>query len=276
MRRCTLYLCFLTSIVLGQVETSTAQNHRILEPALLECRYLEQKMVDTITHRRVPDTLILHVGSKYSAFFSKDRVFVDSLWSKRGGFNEWVALMRQYLKEGHHEDLTSNDVKYYYFNYPNPGLVTTRTEINRNGVEFTEEREAICWEFRDSVKTVLGFECHQAEANFRGRHWIAWYTLEVAVSQGPWKLWGLPGLICEAYDSKDYFHYSLVSLTPTPDIDIRLYNWHKSYQKTTRTQFYKARAKNLELMMEDARQSGLGGMASTSSNGPGDKELDWK
>ena len=253
-----------------------AQNHTALEPVMLECRYLERSVLDTLARVSTPDTMILQIGSKSSAFFSKDRVFVDSLWSTRGGFNEWIALMRQYLREGHHEDLTSNDAKYYYFDYPEPGFVTTRTEIGRRGVEFTEERESISWTFRDSVKTVLGYECHLAEADFRGRHWIAWYTLEIPVSTGPWKLWGLPGLICEAYDSNDWFHYSLVSLTPNPGRDIRFYSWHKSYQKTTRVQFYKAKANNLELMMEDALQTGLGGMVSSGRNAPGDKELDWK
>ena len=253
-----------------------AQDHTVLEPVRLECRYLERSVLDTLARVSMPDTMILQVGARSSAFFSKDRVFVDSLWSTRGGFNEWIALMRQYLQEGHIEDLTSNDVKYYYFDYPESGFVTTRTEIGRQGVEFTEEREALCWEFRDSVKTVLGYECHLAEADFRGRHWIAWYTLEVPVSAGPWKLWGLPGLICEAYDSKDWFHYSLVALTPNPGRDLRLYNWHKSYQKTTRIQFYRARERNGELQTEQARQSGLGGLVPGDTHRPGHKELDWK
>ena len=249
----------LTLIILSFPIGVSAQEKVFLEPALLECRYLETVEADTVAHRMVPDTMVLQIGRNTSAFFSKDRVFVDSLRQTRNGFNKWIALMRQYLNEGHYQDLLSNDGAYYYLDYPEKGRVLVRTEVNGKGVAYEEEREAIAWEFRDSVITVLGFECHLAEADFRGRHWLAWYTLEVPVSQGPWMLWGLPGLICEAYDDQRHYCYTLVSLTPDPAREIVLFNWKKSYEKKSRFEIYEAMSNNAELLREDARQSGMGG-----------------
>ena len=266
---------FVALLLLASAEVIFAQKHTVLEPVVLECRYLEQQDVDTVTHRMVPDTMVLQIGHHSSAFFSKDRVFVDSLWHTPNGFNKWINLMRQYLNEGHYQDLLSNDGKYYYLDYPEAGKITVVTELNRKGVEYVEDREPLAWEFRDSVKTVLGYECHLAEADFRGRHWSAWYTLEVPVSAGPWKLWGLPGLICEAYDDSHFFSYTLVSLTPDPNQDIVIYRWYKKYEQTTRFQLFDAISRNSELMKEDARQNGLSEMA-REGHGPGHKELDWK
>ena len=34
-------------------------------------------------------------------------------------------------------------------------------------------------------------ECKKATTNFRGRYWEVWYTEDIPISQGPWKLCGI-------------------------------------------------------------------------------------
>jgi len=65
----------------------------------------------------------------------------------------------------------------------------------------------INWALIDRQKRIGKFVCQQAEAFFRGRKYEAWFTTDVPVSAGPWKLQGLPGLILEAYDDKNEVHY---------------------------------------------------------------------
>ncbi|RQE01044.1 GLPGLI family protein, partial [Prevotella intermedia] len=48
----------------------------------------------------------------------------------------------------------------------------------------------------------LGMECKKATTNFRGRYWEVWYTEDIPISQGPWKLCGLPGMILKANSPK--------------------------------------------------------------------------
>ena len=51
-----------------------------------------------------------------------------------------------------------------------------------------------------------------ATSDFRGRHWTAWFATDIPVSDGPWKLGGLPGLILEAYDKGHQYTFTAVGL----------------------------------------------------------------
>lgn len=54
------------------------------------------------------------------------------------------------------------------------------------------------WETSDSTLNILGYECIMAETDYHGRHWKVWFTPEIPIHDGPWKLCGLPGLILKA------------------------------------------------------------------------------
>lgn len=88
----------------------------------------------------------------------------------------------------------------------------------------------------DSTKTVLGYECMMATTEYHGRKWTAWFTPEVPMNAGPWKLLGLPGLILEAIDSTGQHHFSANGLQSV-DVDIPKVYEPNSYEKTTRKNF---------------------------------------
>ena len=62
----------------------------------------------------------------------------------------------------------------------------------------------------DSDSTIAGLKTHKAECHFGGRRWVAWFTPEIPVSDGPYKFSGLPGLIVKLESGEgDYsFHIS--------------------------------------------------------------------
>ncbi len=79
------------------------------------------------------------------------------------------------------------------------------------------------WTLADSSKKIGKFTCQRALTVFRGRVYEVWYTLEIPVSNGPWKLQGLPGLILEAYskDKDKLFSYSFEGIEiPLDDASI--------------------------------------------------------
>lgn len=70
-----------------------------------------------------------------------------------------------------------------------------------------DKAKNINWELLEETKMINSFTCQKAIGQFRGRTYTVWFTFEIPVSLGPWKLNGLPGLILEASDSKNQFHF---------------------------------------------------------------------
>ena len=69
-------------------------------------------------------------------------------------------------------------------------------------IYIAEKKPVINWKLKSETKKIGDFKAHKAIGEFRGRTYTAWYTLEVPLPYGPWKLQGLPGLILEASDER--------------------------------------------------------------------------
>jgi GLPGLI family protein len=246
--------------LLNAYAVSPAPQSETIEPAVIECRYLENVMVDTLSKRIVGDTLILKAGRTSSAFYSKDLFFRDSVSAQPGGKEKLRRLMFEYARNGRMSELSSNTSEYIYQNWPE-GSTTTRAKLDDIPVEFTEERELPKWKLRDSVKMILGYECRMAEADFRGRKWIAWYSADVPLSTGPWKLWGLPGLIFEAYDSNKEYSYSMTSISAGSPGEVAAFDWlgkEEKYTTITRKKYLRSYLGIESLNAETAKDEGLG------------------
>ncbi|MCF8319760.1 MAG: GLPGLI family protein [Flavobacterium sp.] len=70
-----------------------------------------------------------------------------------------------------------------------------------------DKARIISWELLNETKKINSFNCQKARGNFRGRTYTVWFTNDIPVSLGPWKLNGLPGLILEATDSLNQFQF---------------------------------------------------------------------
>lgn len=74
------------------------------------------------------------------------------------------------------------------------------------------------WTLNDEFKIISGYNCQKATVNFRGRTYEAWFTTEIPLPYGPWKLGGLPGLILEAYDLSKAVLFNATKVTiPDPN-----------------------------------------------------------
>ena len=79
----------------------------------------------------------------------------------------------------------------------------------------------IPWKLSKNTKKIQNVECFSAQAEYRGRVWTAWYAPSIPVPSGPWKLYGLPGMILEAEDLGGFIKFECVSITiPRPQLDI--------------------------------------------------------
>jgi GLPGLI family protein len=77
--------------------------------------------------------------------------------------------------------------------------------------------ENIIWKTYSDEKTILGYICKKAETHFRGRDYVVFYTDNIKVSDGPWKLSGLPGLILEASTKDNFIHFEALKINFSED-----------------------------------------------------------
>lgn len=77
----------------------------------------------------------------------------------------------------------------------------------RKQVYIKETTPQINWKIEKETKKIGKFVCKKATTTFRGRNYTAWFTNEIPLPYGPWKLNGLPGLILEAYDSNKFVYW---------------------------------------------------------------------
>lgn len=112
-------------------------------------------------------------------------------------------------------------------------------EVYHEFRKYSESIEVRDWTIvEDSTKTILGYECVMATTNYHGRQWNAWFTADIPISAGPWKLLGLPGLILESVDSTHQHHFIANGIQST-DIEIPPVYEPFEYEETTRIEFLK-------------------------------------
>lgn len=76
----------------------------------------------------------------------------------------------------------------------------------------------------------------------------AWYTLDIPVSNGPSKYWGLPGLILELHENETTYLCSKIVLNIEEDLKIKA---PKSGKKVTQKEFDEIKEERLKKMMND-------------------------
>jgi GLPGLI family protein len=88
-------------------------------------------------------------------------------------------------------------------------IVITRRPKNAISEAFIvkENWVAINWKIESNTKKIGNYTATMAKGSFRGRDYIVWFTYDIPVPFGPWKLHGLPGLILEAEDSEKMMRF---------------------------------------------------------------------
>lgn len=85
--------------------------------------------------------------------------------------------------------------------------VTVQNKIAGLVFQYEENIPQLNWKITKEMKELIGYKCRKATINFRGRSFIAWYTDDIPVSDGPHIFNGLPGLILEIKDSKGEYTF---------------------------------------------------------------------
>lgn len=206
-------------------ETETIANET------MEFVYDYRCCVDTtasLTDNFSSDNMLLQIGPDGMSKFSSYRnLAVDSIILRSTSEQIAAAAMNGKLSTG--EFMT------IYKNYPD-GKLTHTEKICQDWFRYDEEMPRLDWELTDSVTNVLGYECKSARCKFRGREWTVFYTEDIPLMDGPWKLHGLPGLIMKASDENGHYTFECIGIKSKANRPITIYT--VPFNKVDRHDYY--------------------------------------
>jgi GLPGLI family protein len=161
--------------------------------------------LDTSGHYRyATDLMRLDIGKKVSKFYSY--TYIQTLKYVENAMKTGVIDMRQMKGK-------MGNIKWTLFRNDPEGYTSVYDDVYSDHYRIKEPTQTPQWKIvSDSVKTILNYQCTMAVTDFKGRHWTAWYTEDIPMQEGPWKLIGLPGLIFSAHDSENQFIFEGVGL----------------------------------------------------------------
>ncbi len=174
------------------------------------------------------DRMLLQIGPDgLSKFSSYKNLTVDSLL---------MNITQEQVAEAALEGKLSNgEFMTIFKNYPE-GRLTHTEKICMDWIRYEEDTPLIDWTQTDSVTDVLGYECRSAICNFRGREWTVFYSEDIPIMEGPWKLHGLPGLIMKATDRDGDYLFECIGINSKADRPITIYK--VPYNSTSRAKYY--------------------------------------
>lgn len=114
----------------------------------------------------------------------------------------------KYYKENQSE-IIGDSIGYVVTKFFKKDSVYTRSST---GGLFKEKNELEDFVIIEEFKTILNFKCQKAVTKIYDREFLVWFTYDIPVSDGPWKLYGLPGLILEVHSKDNYHNFYATSI----------------------------------------------------------------
>ena len=132
--------------------------------------------------------------SIYEEDFEDKRRMVNSSNSIDSSDNETKLSLNNNPK--YYKDFQLNTIYYIDFIKMSPFYISDRLG-------------SIKWQIENDFKTILDFKCQKASCNYNGRKFEVFFTEDIPLNDGPWKLSGLPGLILQVYSDDDVASFEI-------------------------------------------------------------------
>ena len=172
---------------------------------------------DTLSKQK--EQMVLKIAKNFSFYASLNKSKLKDLeknWKESDGLPDRKSLPRT--------KLYYTIVKEYVKNQMIFG-----DSFGQSHFYFSKDLEKFEWKLTEEQKEILGYSCKKATTKFAGRDYVAWYTTEISVADGPYKFQGLPGLILAVYDSSKHFQYTVSSIKNSASF----YNTEDHFKKST-------------------------------------------
>ncbi len=152
------------------------------------------------------EAMLLLIGEKHSVFMSMNSY---NIVEKGNRIKHYFDNGRLIIDAS--ESQVANFSYRIYKNYKEKKIVFTDF-VPFDSFLYEEDLNTIKWVIINEKKKFLGYNIQKAVTNYGGRNWVAWFTPDIPINEGPYKFYGLPGLILEIRDSKNHFVFRFNSI----------------------------------------------------------------
>lgn len=192
------------------------------------------------------DTLFLALGSSQSVFFdpiykqelenqrrnriarSKKAKLINPEYENLNDISELININSDYKEDN------PGDPEQIYKNR-NSGVISSVYNSYVENIRCDQEiEEMLQWQMYEENDTILGYACLKAGVTYAGRDYTAWFAPEIPINDGPWKFWGLPGLILKVTDKQELFEWIAIGLE---NLDGDIVINKEDYEKAKPNQF---------------------------------------
>lgn len=122
-----------------------------------------------------------------------------------------LATKQTYNKEDVDQSITINSDTLFKVikDQKNEYCIFSDILFTKNESFYNDSLYSMTWNLEKERKMIDTILCKKAICFFRGREYIAWYAPTIPITNGPWKMGGLPGLIIELFDENKDMYYLL-------------------------------------------------------------------
>ena len=157
---------------------------------------------DSLNREKVESEIMaLDVSEKFSKFYSYDNYKFDSI--SKSNVEKEISDSNLKFKKSKNSYIVIKD-------YPDFS-VSLISRIGQTKYNVKDER-ILKWQILPENDVLGNFKIQKAETEFAGRKWIAWFTTEIPIQDGPYKFRGLPGMILKISDVTNSHIFTLIGI----------------------------------------------------------------
>ena len=120
-------------------------------------------------------------------------------------------------------DMQKGSVRYSVTKTYPDYKINLHRRLGMDAYNISDDRK-INWKISSEKEKIGEWNAQKAEADFAGRHWIAWFSTEIPIQDGPYKFRGLPGLIVKIEDKTGSHKMELKGIKNiTGNVDINVF-----------------------------------------------------
>lgn len=109
--------------------------------------------------------------------------------------------------------------KQYYYDFKKDSILSILYDVScKSKVLINDKIFHPKWNILDEYKVISGYKTQKATAFINDRNWTVYFTNQLKITAGPWRLIGLPGVVIEAYENTNIYTFKLVKIEKNDEV----------------------------------------------------------